>query len=77
MDKIAEIAGKLSKAQRRLMHEAGESDYRMNRRQISSAKALQKLDLGRYLDTLDRHDPRPIYWNTHLGLAVRKHLNGE
>lgn len=83
MDKIAEIAGKLSEAERGCLSafsEAWEDYVHVN---VDGAQGLVERGLAGY-EYDDRQNPlndpeppRHYYRLTETGLAVRKHLNGE
>ena len=70
MDKIAEIAGKLSDEMQRCLKTPYRGSLRpdldVGRARVRTLDALQRRGLTDEVDQL-----------TRLGLAVRKHLNGE
>lgn len=86
MDDIAEIAGKLSEAQRALVLASepggwGRDDTAVGvdlvgARYWNTARALERKVLGDIEEQPDFY-PSGLYFNNQLGLAVRAHLNGE
>jgi len=74
MDKIAEIAGKLTEAQRKVVAALSQSHRRPYANEIAERNALLKAGL---ISTCSPPYEFTTYALTPLGLAVRNYLNGE